>query len=73
LLQQRRAEISAHVETRHAIRFLRADATGVGYLPKDRVLREADLVDAIRRVAAGGSAIDPVTGLRLAPAARHPG
>ena len=51
--------LSAHVETRHAIRLLRADAAGVGYLLKDRVMREADLLDAIRRVAAGGSVIDP--------------
>jgi DNA-binding NarL/FixJ family response regulator len=51
--------LSAHVETRHAIRLLQADAAGVGYLLKDRVLREADLVDAIRRVASGGSVIDP--------------
>lgn len=51
--------LSAHVETRHAIRLLRADASGVGYLLKDRVLREADLLDAIGRVASGGSVIDP--------------
>ena len=51
--------LSAHVETRHAIRLLRADAAGVGYLLKDRVMREADLLDAIRRVASGGSVIDP--------------
>lgn len=58
--------LSAHVETRHAIRLLRADAAGVGYLLKDRVMREADLLDAIRRVAAGGSVIDPeVVGLLL--------
>jgi DNA-binding NarL/FixJ family response regulator len=31
----------------------------VGYLLKDRVLRTDDLADAIRRVAAGGSAVDP--------------
>ena len=51
--------LSAHVETRHAIRLLRANAAGVGYLLKDRVMREADLLDAIRRVASGGSVIDP--------------
>ena len=51
--------LSAHVETRHAIRLLRADAAGVGYLLKDRIMRETDLLDAIRRVAAGGSVIDP--------------
>ena len=34
-------------------------AAGVGYLLKDRVLEPAELVDAIHRVARGGSAIDP--------------
>ncbi len=64
--------LSAHVETRHAIRLLRADAAGVGYLLKDRVMREADLLDAIRRVAAGGSVIDPeVVGLLLGRARPH--
>jgi serine/threonine-protein kinase len=51
--------LSAHVETRHAMQLLRAGASGVGYLLKDRVMREADLLDAIQRVAAGGSVIDP--------------
>jgi DNA-binding NarL/FixJ family response regulator len=64
--------LSAHVETRHAIRLLRADAAGVGYLLKDRVMREADLLDAIHRVAAGGSVIDPeVVGLLLGRARPH--
>ena len=64
--------LSAHVETRHAIRLLRADAAGVGYLLKDRVMREADLLDAIRRVAAGGSVIDPeVVGELLGRARPH--
>ncbi len=64
--------LSAHVETRHAIRLLRADAAGVGYLLKDRVMREADLLDAIRRVAAGGSVIDPeIVGELLGRARPH--
>lgn len=64
--------LSAHVETRHAIRLLRADAAGVGYLLKDRVMRETDLLDAIRRVAAGGSVIDPeVVGELLGRARPH--
>ena len=64
--------LSAHVETRHAIRLLRADATGVGYLLKDRVMREADLLDAIRRVASGGSVIDPeIVGELLGRARPH--
>jgi DNA-binding NarL/FixJ family response regulator len=64
--------LSAHVETRHAIRLLRADAAGVGYLLKDRVMREADLLEAIRRVASGGSVIDPeVVGELLGRARPH--
>ena len=65
--------LSAHVETRHAIRLLQADPAGVGYLLKDRVLREADLVDAIRRVASGGSVIDPEVVGRLLGRARPRG
>jgi len=64
--------LSAHIETRHAIRLLRADAAGVGYLLKDRVLRESDLLDAIHRVAAGGSVIDPeIVGELLGRARPH--
>ncbi len=64
--------LSAHVETRHALRLLRADAAGVGYLLKDRVMREADLLDAVRRVASGGSVIDPeIVGELLGRARPH--
>ena len=52
--------LTQYVEARHAIDLLEAGANGVGYLLKDRVLDPADLADAIRRVGAGGSAIDPV-------------
>ena len=51
--------LSAHVEVRHAMRILQEGQAGVGYLLKDRVMRETELSDAIRRVAAGGSVIDP--------------
>jgi DNA-binding NarL/FixJ family response regulator len=51
--------LSAHVEARHAMRLLREGQAGVGYLLKDRVMRESELSDAIRRVAAGGSVVDP--------------
>jgi hypothetical protein len=44
---------------RYALDLLADGAHGVGYLLKDRVLGPGDLADAIRRVAAGGSAIDP--------------
>ncbi len=51
--------LSAHVETGHAVRLLRANPAGVGYLLKDRVMRDTDLTEAIRRVAAGGTVLDP--------------
>ncbi|MBA2768839.1 MAG: response regulator transcription factor [Sporichthyaceae bacterium] len=51
--------LSHHLETRYAIDLLASGAQGVGYLLKDRVLSPAELGDAIRRVGAGGSAIDP--------------
>jgi len=51
--------LSQYVETRYAIDLLRDDPVGVGYLLKDRVTRVADLADAVRRVASGGSVIDP--------------
>ncbi len=50
--------LSAHVETGHAVRLLRANPAGVGYLLKDRVMRETDLTEAVRRVAAGGTVLD---------------
>jgi DNA-binding NarL/FixJ family response regulator len=51
--------LSQHVERLYA-RELLADGTGgVGYLLKDRVLDAAQFVDAVRRVAAGGTAMDP--------------
>ncbi|MDX6569161.1 MAG: hypothetical protein QOH15_1739 [Gaiellales bacterium] len=50
--------LSQHIETRHAIELLRSGG-GFGYLLKDRVLDVDDFLDAVRRVAAGGSALDP--------------
>jgi DNA-binding NarL/FixJ family response regulator len=51
--------LSHHVESRQAMRLLADDSAGVGYLLKDRVTDLADFLDAIRRVASGGSVIDP--------------
>ncbi|MDX3381123.1 response regulator transcription factor [Streptomyces niveiscabiei] len=51
--------LSQHVEQLYA-RELLADGTGgVGYLLKDRVFDAEQFVDAVRRVAAGGTAMDP--------------
>jgi DNA-binding NarL/FixJ family response regulator len=51
--------LSQYVETRYAVDLLREDPVGVGYLLKDHVMRLPDLADAVRRVAAGGTVIDP--------------
>ena len=51
--------LSQHVEQLYA-RELLADGTGgIGYLLKDRVFNADQFVDAVRRVAAGGTAMDP--------------
>jgi DNA-binding NarL/FixJ family response regulator len=51
--------LSQHVEQLYA-RELLADGTGgIGYLLKDRVLDADQFIDAVRRVAAGGTAMDP--------------
>ena len=57
--------LSQYVETRYAVDLLREDPAGIGYLLKERVTRVADLGDAVRRVAAGGSVIDPEVVARL--------
>jgi DNA-binding NarL/FixJ family response regulator len=57
--------LSQYVEQLYA-RELLADGTGgIGYLLKDRVLDSAQFVDAVRRVAAGGTAMDPEVVARL--------
>jgi len=47
------------VEERYATDLLSIDTSGVGYLLKDRVAQVSDFLDALRRVAAGGTALDP--------------
>jgi DNA-binding NarL/FixJ family response regulator len=51
--------LSQYVEEGYALELLQESAEGVGYLLKDRVYDLADFVAAVRRVAAGGSALDP--------------
>ncbi len=50
---------SQYVETQYASRLLAERPAGVGYLLKDRVADVADFVDALTRVASGGTALDP--------------
>lgn len=49
--------LSQHIEIRRAAEL--AGEGGFGYLLKDRVLQVDDFLDALQRVAAGGSALDP--------------
>ena len=51
--------VSQYVEHTYAQELLADGRGGVGYLLKDRVLHVADFLEAVRRVAAGGTALDP--------------
>jgi DNA-binding NarL/FixJ family response regulator len=51
--------ISQYVEPTYASELLADRSGGVGYLLKDRVMHVADFLDAVRRVADGGTALDP--------------
>jgi DNA-binding NarL/FixJ family response regulator len=63
-LKERNPEIgvlllSQVVETKHALELFSHWPEGFGYLLKDRVLEVDDFLDGVRRVALGGTAIDP--------------
>jgi DNA-binding NarL/FixJ family response regulator len=51
--------LSHYVETRQAVKLLQNAPQRVGYLLKDRVSDIAEFTDAVRRIAGGGSVIDP--------------
>ncbi|SNT18535.1 two component transcriptional regulator, LuxR family [Actinomadura meyerae] len=51
--------LSQYVEERYAADLLSGGAGGIGYLLKDRVADVSVFLDALRRVAAGGTALDP--------------
>ena len=51
--------VSQYVELTYATELLSDGQGGVGYLLKDRIMDVADFVDAVRRVAEGGTALDP--------------
>ncbi|HSP71976.1 MAG TPA: response regulator transcription factor, partial [Gaiellaceae bacterium] len=51
--------LSQYVEEHYAVDLLAAGSEGVGYLLKDRVAEVDRFVDAVRRVADGGSVLDP--------------
>jgi DNA-binding NarL/FixJ family response regulator len=62
---------SQYIETRYAARLLQVNAAGVGYLLKDRVADVAEFTEALTRVAAGGTALDPEVVSQLLGAGRH--
>ena len=51
--------LSQHLEPAYMLELVGDDASGVGYLLKDRVRDVAEFVDAVERIAAGGTAFDP--------------
>jgi DNA-binding NarL/FixJ family response regulator len=51
--------LSQHLEPEYLLELVGEDASGVGYLLKDRVRDVSEFVDAVERVAGGGTAFDP--------------
>jgi DNA-binding NarL/FixJ family response regulator len=62
---------SQYVETRYASKLLAGGAAGIGYLLKDRVADVAEFVEALVRVASGGTALDPEVVTQLMGASRR--
>jgi DNA-binding NarL/FixJ family response regulator len=50
---------SQYIEAQYATRLLAGGAAGIGYLLKDRVADVSEFIDALARVADGGTALDP--------------
>ncbi|MEV0618873.1 response regulator transcription factor [Nonomuraea sp. NPDC050404] len=65
--------LSNHVETHHAGELFGDSPHGTGYLLKDRVGAPDELTDALRRVAAGQTVLDPTVVARLVSRPREPG
>jgi DNA-binding NarL/FixJ family response regulator len=57
--------LSSHIESGYAVELLSGDASGVGYLLKERVSDVKEFLGAVERVAAGGVALDPEVVSRL--------
>jgi DNA-binding NarL/FixJ family response regulator len=63
--------VSQYVELTYATELLSDGKGGVGYLLKDRIMDVGDFVDAVRRVAGGGTALDPEVVAQLFSAGRR--
>ncbi len=64
--------LSQWVEEQYATELISGRPHRVGYLLKDRVADVAEFLDALRRVAEGGSALDPEVVAQLLARSRHP-
>ena len=64
--------LSQWVEERYATELIAGSPHGVGYLLKDRVADVSEFLDALGRVADGGSALDPEVVAQLLARSRHP-
>jgi DNA-binding NarL/FixJ family response regulator len=64
--------LSQWVEERYATELIAGRPHGVGYLLKDRVADVTEFLDALHRVAEGGSALDPEVVAQLLARSRHP-
>jgi DNA-binding NarL/FixJ family response regulator len=62
--------LSAHVEVETAVDLLE-EGERIGYLLKSRVMRAADFLDAVERIARGGSVVDPALVKKLVAAGRR--
>jgi DNA-binding NarL/FixJ family response regulator len=62
---------SQWIETRYAAELLATSSAGVGYLLKDRVADVGEFLEALTRVAAGGTALDPEVVTQLFGASRR--
>ena len=65
--------LSQVVEAKHALRLFSETPEGFGYLLKDRVLEVDDFLDAVSRIARGGTALDPEVVAQLVGRRRSPG
>ena len=63
--------LSQYVETHYAAQLLAGRCDGVGYLLKDRVADVSDFIDALQRVANGGTVLDPEVVRNIVGASRR--
>jgi DNA-binding NarL/FixJ family response regulator len=64
--------LSQYVEERYATDLIASDTRGFGYLLKDRVADVSEFLEAVRRVAGGGTALDPEVVSQLLVRSRRP-